>query len=197
VDFEQAIQELQTLYNTSNRVPGFRKKVMVDGDRFVELITAIRGSLPANVQEAEEILKQKDSILNQAYLEAQRVKATVEEQVTEQIEAAQQEHISKVDESEIVKSAESKAQEIRDEAMVEAQEIVQDAQRRALRMQNESESTAVSRREGADQYAREVLFSMEEQLSEILGQIRRGIDTLRDQPENASSSSPDIQVPVS
>ena len=39
MDFEQAIQELQTLYNTSNRVPGFRKKVMVDGDRFAELIS--------------------------------------------------------------------------------------------------------------------------------------------------------------
>ena len=70
-----------------------------------------------------------------------------------------------------------------------------DAQRRAIRMQNESESTATSRREGADQYAREVMFGMEEQLSEILGQIRRGIDTLRDQPEN--TSSPDIQIPVS
>ena len=195
MDFEQAIKELQTLYNTSNRVPGFRKKVMVDGDRFAELITAIRGSLPADVQEAEEILKQKDSILNQAYLEAQRMKTTVEEQVTEQIEAARQEHLSKVDESEIVRAAEARGQEIRDEAMVEAQEIVQDAQRRAIRMQNESESTAIGRREGADQYAREVLFGMEEQLSEILGQIRRGIDTLRDQPEN--TSSPDIQIPVS
>ena len=188
MDFEQAIQELQTLYNTSNRVPGFRKKVMVDG-------AAVKGSLPADVQEAEEILKQKDSILNQAYLEAQRMKTTVEEQVTEQIEAARQEHLSKVDESEIVRAAEARGQEIRDEAMVEAQEIVQDAQRRAIRMQNESESTAISRREGADQYAREVLFGMEEQLSEILGQIRRGIDTLRDQPEN--TSSPDIQIPVS
>jgi len=119
----------------------------------------------------------------------------VEEQVTEQIEAAKQEHLSKVGESEIVKAAEAKGQEIRDEAMVEAQEIVQDAQRRAIRMQNESESTATSRREGADQYAREVMFGMEEQLSEILGQIRRGIDTLRDQPEN--TPSPDIQIPVS
>ena len=79
--------------------------------------------------------------------------------------------------------------------MVEAQEIVQDAQRRAIRVHNESEATAISRREGADQYAREVLFSMEEQLSEILGQIRRGIDTLRSEPEN--SSAPDVQIPIS
>ena len=63
--------------------------------------------------------------------------------------------------------------------MAEAERIIQDAQRRAYRIVSESEDVAASRREGADQYASEVLFSLEEQLSELLGQIRRGIDTLR------------------
>ena len=144
-----------------------------------------RGVLPrVEVDEAEVARQLSERGLQGGADLAQRV-----------IEAAKQEHISKVGESEIVRAAEAKGQEIRDEAMVEAQEIVQDAQRRAIRMQNESESTATSRREGADQYAREVMFGMEEQLSEILGQIRRGIDTLRDQPEN--TPSPDIQIPVS
>lgn len=194
MDFEQTIQELQSLYNTANRVPGFRKKIMIDADQFAAVITAVRGSLPASVQEAQEILKQKDSILNQAYLEAQRVKANVDEEVAEQIEAARQEHMSKVDESEIVKSAEARAQEIRDEAMAEAQEIVQDAQRTAFQNLSEADDAAANRRAGADQYAREILFSMEEQLSEILGQIRRGIDSLPSEPGAAPS---DVQVPVS
>ena len=37
----------------------------------------------------------------------------------------------------------------------------------------------MSRREGADHYAREVLFNLEEQLAEILGQVRKGIDALK------------------
>jgi len=194
LDFAQAIQDLQSLHNSSNRVPGLRKKVMVDGDRFTELITILKGSLPANVQEAEEILKQKDSMLNQAYLEAQRIKSTVEQQVSDEIEAARQEHAAKVGESEIVKAAEIRGQEIRDEAMVEAQEIVQDAQKRAVRTQSETDSYAATRRDGADQYAREVLFSLEEQLSEILGQIRRGIDSIR---ADSEISAPDIEIRVS
>ena len=194
MDFDQALQELQQLYASSSRVPGFRKKVMVDVDEFAAVLNNIRTVMPADVQEARQILLQKDSILNQAYLEAQRVKTSAEETVTAELEAAQQEHRTKVGESEVTKTATNQAQEKMDQAMTEAEDIVQDAQRRAYRIISESEDVATSRREGADQYAREVLFSLEEQLSEILGQIRRGIDTLR--PEVDPLAQDNIQIPA-
>ena len=34
------------------------------------------------------------------------------------------------------------------------------------------------RRDGADQYARETLFDLEERLAGLLGQVRKGIDSL-------------------
>ena len=194
MDFDQALQELQQLYASSSRVPGFRRKVMVDADEFAAVLNNIRTVMPADVQEARQILLQKDSILNQAYLEAQRVKTSAEEEVATQLEAAQQEHRNKVGESEVTKSATTQAQEAMDHAMTEAEDIVQDAQRRAYRIISESEDVATSSREGADQYAREVLFSLEEQLSEILGQIRRGIDTLR--LDGDPMAQDNIQIPA-
>ena len=194
MDFDQALQELQQLYASSSRVPGFRKKVMVDADEFASVLNNIRTVMPADVQEARQILLQKDSILNQAYLEAQRVKTSAEEEVATQLQATQDEHRTMVGESEVTKIATTKAQETMDQAMAEAEDIVQDAQRRAYRIISESEDVAASRREGADQYAREVLFSLEEQLSEILGQIRRGIDTLR--PEVDPMAQDNIQIPA-
>ena len=194
MDFDQALQELQQLYASSSRVPGFRRKVMVDADEFAAVLNNIRTVMPADVQEARQILLQKDSILNQAYLEAQRVKTSAEEEVATQLEAAQQEHRNKVGESEVTKSATTQAQEAMDHAMTEAEDIVQDAQRRAYRIISESEDVATSSREGADQYAREVLFSLEEQLSEILGQIRRGSDTLR--PDGDPMAQDNIQIPA-
>ena len=179
MDFEQAYSELQRLYSTSNRVPGFRRKVMVEADQFARVISQLRTAMPADVQEAQEILRQKDSILNQAYLEAQRVKSTVEEEVAAQKQAAREEHQSAVSDSTVLAAAESRADEIKEQAVGEAEDMIQDAQRRAYRIVSEAEDIAASRREGADQYASEVLFSLEEQMSEILGQIRRGIDTLR------------------
>ena len=179
MDFEQALQELQELYASSSRVPGFGRKVMVDSDTFTRVINSIQMAMPADVQEAREVLRQKDSILNQAYLEAQRVRSTVEDEVSSHIEAATKEHEEMVSESTVLKAAEAQGTKIRDDAMASAEEIVHDAQRKAYAIVSEAEDIAASRREGADQYSREVLFSLEEQLSEILGQIRRGIDTLR------------------
>ena len=190
---EQAIQELETFNASSTRVPGFRKKVMVDGDRFAALIAALKNALPAEIQEAREVLSQKDSILNQAYLESQRRKTAGEEQVAASIDAAHKEHLAKVDESEIVAAANVRSQEITDEAMEESQAILQDAQKRAYSSVSTADQVAVSRREGADQYAREVLFSLEEQISEVLGQIRRGIDLLPMKSENHNS---EVQVPA-
>jgi len=192
VKLDQAIQELQAFHSGSTRVPGM-KKVMVDRDQFGALIDALKNSLPAEIQEAREVLSQKDSILNQAYLESQRLKNAGEEQAAAQVEAARNEHMAKVEESEIVASANVRAQEITDEAMEEAQAILQDAQKRAYSSVSTADQVAASNREGADQYAREVLFSLEEQLSEVLGQIRRGIDLLPMKSENHVS---EVKVPA-
>ncbi|MCH7789859.1 MAG: hypothetical protein IH940_10515 [Acidobacteria bacterium] len=121
----------------------------------------------------------KESIINQAYLEAKRIRGSAEEETNALRTATQEEHETKVGESEILKAAEAKGQEIREDASYESQQILQDAQRKAYRIVNEAESSAMSRREGADHYAREVLFNLEEQLAEVLGQVRKGIDALK------------------
>ena len=179
MDNMNVVEDLQSLVDTGTRVPGFRNKVLVDVGRLMALGQDWSGSVPAMVQEAKEILNQRDSIINQAYLEAQRIKGSAEQGAVDIAAAAEEEHIFKVDETEIVKAAEAKAQGTQDEAMMESSLILQDAQRKAYQIQEEAEATADSRRDGADRYTREVLFNLEEQLAEALGQVRRGIDSLR------------------
>ena len=190
----QIIEELKLLVGTGTRVPGFRRKVMVDVDRLASLGEELHNAIPSSIKEADEIIKQKESIVNQASLEAQRIKNTTAQAASAITQAAQQEHESRVEESEIVRAAEMKGQDIQDEATVEAQQIVQDAQRRAFRIMNEADTAANTRRDGANQYAREVLFSLEEQLAELLGQVRRGIDALR--IEEAEMQKVEDQVPA-
>ena len=179
MDILQITEELETLLQTGVRVPGFRKKVLVDIDQLAMLGDELRRAVPADIQEAQEILRQKESIVNQAYLEAQRVRDDAAREVHEIRTVAQEEHHLKVDETEVVRAAEAKAQQIKDEAMMESALILQDTQRRAYEIQSESESLANNRRDGADAYAREVLSNLEEQLADSLAQIRRGIDTLQ------------------
>ena len=64
------------------------------------------------------------------------------------------------------------------QGLLEAQQIIQEAQRKAYRLLDEAERVAAERREGANRYARETLFDLEERMSGVLGQVRRGIDTL-------------------
>ena len=174
----QIVQELQSIVVEGTRVPGFRGRVMIDIDRLDTLGRELSNSVPAYIQEAEEIVKQKDSIINQAALEAQRVKSSAEQQAMSLTSEAQEEYQSKVAESEIIKAAEERGEVIKNDAMTEAQNIVQDAHRMAYRIIDEAEALANSRREGADQYAREILFGLEERLADLLGQVRRGIDAL-------------------
>ena len=150
---------------------------MVDLDRLVSVGEALRDSIPADMQEAREVLKQKDSIINQAHLESRRVK-----------EAAQQEQMSRVNETEIVKAAETKAEEVHQEGLQGAQQTTQEAQRRAYRIADEADTAATARRDGADQYARETLFDLEERLASLLGQVREGIDVLGLEVETNGSS---------
>ncbi len=155
-----------------------RKKVMVDVDRLSAVSEQLSKTIPANILEAKEILKQKESILNHTQLEARRIREEAAEEADQVMSAAREEHVSKVDETEVLRVASEKADELNQGAMQEAQQIVQDAQRKAYRLIDEAERVAAERREGADRYARETLFDLEERLAGILGQVRHGIDSL-------------------
>ena len=194
MEIGQIAEELKLMANTGTKVPGFRRKVMVDIDRVMALSDEILQGVPEDIKEASEVIKMKESIINQAYLEAKRVRTLAENEATALTSAAKEEHETKVDESEIYKSAEQKGQETKEQAALEAQHILQDAQKKAYTILSEAEMAAASRRDGADHYAREVLFNLEEQLADILGEVRRGIDSLK--IEVAAAKADRLQNPV-
>ena len=175
---DRILGEMEELCKSSNKVLGRRNKVMVDPERMSHIVAELRDSLPQHMLEAGEVIKQKDSIINQAYLESKRLRDSASQESKAITIAARSEHETMVSESEIVRSAEEKAQKINDEAHRKASEILREARQEAVRMIGEADATAADRREGADQYSREVLFSIEERLSQMLGQVRRGIDAL-------------------
>ena len=178
IDIVQIIEELESIASSATKVPGLRRRVMVDMDRLVAVGGELRSSIPSDIQEAREILRQKESILNQTQLEARRIKEAALQEALSTRTSAEEEQQTKVDEAEILKVAEAKADQVGQQAAQEAQQIMQDAQRRAYRIIDEAEAASTARREGADQYAREALFNLEERLAGLLGQVRKGIDAL-------------------
>ena len=151
---------------------------MVDADRLERIRENMSASVPSDILEAQEILTQKESIINQSLLEARRVKETAMREAEEIRTSAVEEHDAKVGDHEVLRVAQEHADQINQEAVQEANQIVQEAQRNAFRIVGDAEKIAAARREGADQYARESLFNLEERLASQLGQVRRGIDAL-------------------
>ena len=93
---------------------------MVDVDRLSAVSEQLSKTIPADILEAKEILKQKESILNHTQLEARRIREEAAEEADQIMSAAREEHVSKVDETEVLRVASEKADEMNQGAMVEA-----------------------------------------------------------------------------
>ena len=109
------IDRLETAVSSSARLPATHK-IVLDADRILELVDQMRLSIPQEVKAAEEVLAQKDQIVNQATLDARRTKSDAEQQYRE-----------RMDQNDLVLSAEARAQE-----------TMRDAEQRATRSLTQS-----------------------------------------------------------
>lgn len=160
------LDKLESLVTTSGRIPATRKAV-VDADKLLDLVDQIRLAVPKGIQDAEEILMKRESLVNHAVQEARRIKSE-----------AEHESRAKVDDNMVVKEAGRKAEEVMAEARRKADLMLQDSQRKAHQITHDAQQFADSRVNEASHYAQEVLLKLEQQLSSLLNSIRRGLDTL-------------------
>jgi hypothetical protein len=130
--------------------------IILDKKKAMELVDQMRLSIPQEVKAAEEVLAQKDQIVNQATLDARRTKSDAEQQYRE-----------RMDQNDLVLSAEARAQE-----------TMRDAEQRATRILTQSEAESASRRTDADAYALRSLRALEQEINSIAGSVSKGIDLL-------------------
>ncbi len=146
---------METLVETSKTVP-VSGNILIDRKKVLELVDQLRLTIPEEVRAAEDVLSQKDQILNIAQNDARRTKSTAEDELRDRLKT-----------SEIVSLAEAKAAE-----------TVREAEERITRMLQQSEAEAQSRRTEADAYALRSLRSMEAELDKLVGSVRKGIQVL-------------------
>ncbi len=146
---------METLVETSKSVP-VSGNVLIDKKKVMELVDQLRLTIPEEVRSAEDILSQKDQILNTAHNDARRTKSMGEDELRDRLR-----------QSEVVTLAEAKAAD-----------TVREAEERITRMLQQSEAEALSRRTEADAYALRSLRSMELELDKLVGSVRKGIQVL-------------------
>ena len=190
-DMKNILAELASSIESASKVPGIGNKAMVDIKKLKSIHDAFNQSMPEEILEASEIIKQKESIINQAYLEAKRTKEIAQQESASINDKARADYDEMVGDNEITRGAQLKSEEIISEANTKAADIVQQGQGEADQIVDKAQTEATQRKDGADQYSKEVLFNIEERLSQVLGQVRRGIDALGDenQPEERGQVS--------
>jgi len=142
---------METLINTSRSVP-VTGSIMIDKNKIQELLDQLRLGIPQEVKSAEEVLAQKDQIINTAMLDARLAKVKAEDEFRE-----------KLAQNEVHKRAE---------------ETLREAEQRAARILEQAEAESQARRTEADAYALRCLRAFERELSSLNGSVRKGIDLL-------------------
>ncbi len=130
--------------------------ILVDRAKALELVDQLRLTVPKEIRAAEEVLSQRDHIMNLAQTDARRTKAQAEDDYRERL-----------DKHELLAQAEQRATN-----------LLRDAEERARRMVEQAEAQSEANRSEADAYALRSLRTLEQELSSITSAVRRGIDVL-------------------
>ena len=187
----EQLENLETMM-VKGRVPG-TARTLVNQQKISALINEMKKNLPDEITEAEGVVRQKDAIIKQAEIEARRIRAYADEEATtirqlaeEQsntlLTTSQEEAKKMIQDTEISRKANENAIEIESVANSRAGKVVDDAESRVNTILHDAGISAEERRNGADNYAREVLFTLEERIADTLGQVRGGIDLLDARP---------------
>ncbi len=111
MDILHLVDRLEELFNQSRPIP-LTHSVIMDEDRFLDIIDQMRISIPEEVKKAQQVYAQRDRILAQAQEEANRTVALAREKADELI-----------GKEIIVQEAERRAEQIIEQARQEAENI--------------------------------------------------------------------------
>ena len=144
MDILHLVDRLEELFNESRLIP-LTHNVIVDEDRMLEIIDQMRISIPEEVKKAQQVLAQRDRVLAQSQEEANRTIALAKKKGDEFVSR-----------DAIVEAAQSRAEQIIDQARADAEAVRRDA----------------------DDYIIETLGSLEAELTRLINQARNGIAKL-------------------
>lgn len=152
------LDELEETLVRSGRLPFFRR-LLVDEERAVALLDRLRAAIPEEIRRAQQVLRERDQILEQARRQAQRI-----------AEQAQQEASMRLEEEGLLEEAEKRSARIVEEAQREAEKIRRgaDAYARDVLLDLEARLNQVQQDLG-------------EALHHILASVRKGLDSLREE----------------
>jgi hypothetical protein len=144
VDFMYLLDRLEEALVTGSRVP-LTARTLVDEQECLDILDQMRVAMPSEIKEARRVIAERDHVLAQAREEMER----------------------------IVRSAENRAARL-----VEEHALVRTAQTRAIQIEEQAEQEAMTIREEAEKYAETHQSRVQERLEQALSNVRAGLREL-------------------
>ena len=158
MEITNLIDQLENLISSGTGVPA-TGRIFLEKERLANLIQALKDAVPVDIQEAQDLLKMRENLINQALQEGRRIKSVAEEEAK-----------TRLAENTILKEAEAMSQEILEKTKGQAQDILAD-----------TETQAINQREEADLYSKGTLEKLEEELYTMINTVRHGIELIDSQ----------------
>jgi hypothetical protein len=111
MDILQLVDRLEELFNQSRPI-WLTHSVIVDEDKFLDIIDQMRIAIPEEVKKAKQLYAQKDRVLAQA-----------QEEATRTLELARQKAAELVEKEALVEEAQRRATQIIDQSRAEAEDV--------------------------------------------------------------------------
>ena len=139
----------------------------VDRDRLLDVLDRMRAAVPAEVEEARSLLRERSVMLAKAEEDSQIL-----------ITKAKQEADLRVNSHDLVLDAQRRAADIVEDARERARLALEEARSQAAAMRGEATTQAVEQALEADRYSLDILRRLESQLTTLQTSVRAGIDQL-------------------
>lgn len=120
MDILHLVDRLEELFNNSRPIP-LTHNVIVDEDKFLDIIDQMRISVPDEVKKAQEVFSKKDRVMAQA-----------QEEATRTLQLAREKADGLVEKELLVQDAKRRAEQIIDQARAEAENIKNGADQYAI-----------------------------------------------------------------
>ena len=150
---------------------------VVDRDLLLDLIDRLRVASPASAEQAQRLLQEREQLLR----ETQEEVAILHEQARQNAEQQISVH-------ELVQSAESRAQQIIDQAHESAAEATARANQEAAMIRGQATTEAVSQALEADRYSLEMLRRLNDQLRAMQTSVTSAVSQLEVKVEQGEES---------
>jgi len=164
--------------------------IFVNNEKVIDTVDRIRASIPAEIQEAHNVIKKRDEII----IDAQKKSSMMIEDTKRQASIL-------LSESELLKAVQAEAERIRQQVISDCEQIKKQAESEAEILKNSAINEAMAIRSGADRYAEDVLSSLDRDLGELHSIVRNGqkhlakvkSDSLSQlSPQNRQKTAPNI-----